>query len=77
MNAHKQQRKLIKLERRAERCLSRAEAVEIIRKADNVHRKLSKARGEQAALAEPHRNSGLPPMISAAGSALQSGRFLA
>ena len=48
MNADKQQRKLIKLERRAERCLSRAEAVEIIRKADKVHRKLSKAK-EQAA----------------------------
>ena len=49
MNADKQQRKLIKLERRAERCLSRAEAVEIIRKADKVLRKLSKSRGGQAA----------------------------
>ena len=39
-NSEKQHRKLIKLQLKAEECLTREEAQKIIKKADKAHRKL-------------------------------------
>ncbi len=41
MNIEKQHAKLLKLQAKAEGCLSRDEAQKIIRKADKTHKKLS------------------------------------
>ena len=42
MNPDKQHAKLLKLQTKAEGCLSRGEAQKIIKKADKAHKKLSK-----------------------------------
>ncbi len=41
MNQEKQHSKLLKLQTKAESCLSREEAQKLIKKADKAHRKLS------------------------------------
>ncbi len=41
MNPTKQHEKLLKLQTKAENCLSREEAQKLIRKADKAHKKLS------------------------------------
>ena len=41
MNTEKQHAKLLKLQTKAEGCLSREEAQKLIRKADKAHKKLS------------------------------------
>ncbi len=41
MNTEKQHAKLLKLQAKAEDCLSREEAQKLIRKADKAHKKLS------------------------------------
>lgn len=42
MNPAKQHKKLINLALRAEKCMTRKEARELIRKADKAHKKLDK-----------------------------------
>ena len=42
MSAVKQHAKLLKLQAKAQKCLSREEAKQIIKKADKAHKKLSK-----------------------------------
>ncbi len=42
MGAVKQHAKLLKLQTKAQKCLSREEAQQIIKKADKAHKKLSK-----------------------------------
>ena len=44
MDLAKQEKRLRKLEQKAEDCLTREEAQKIIRKADKVHRKLNNAK---------------------------------
>ena len=41
MNVNKQHAKLLKLQTKAEQCISREEAQKLIRKADKAHQKLS------------------------------------
>ena len=41
MNTEKQHAKLLKLQEKAEYCLSREEAQKLIRKSDKAHKKLS------------------------------------
>tara|TARA_B100000700_G_C14295515_1_gene512408 strand:+ start:318 stop:446 length:129 start_codon:yes stop_codon:yes gene_type:complete len=41
MNPDKQHSKLLKLQAKAQGCISREEAQKIIKKADNAHKKLS------------------------------------